>query len=75
MNQLTDAEIEAARDWANGVSGCTCQKDYNGSNYVVLKHSCAYCMAWDKKLRDSGLGNGPKPTESGKGKRRYKRAA
>jgi hypothetical protein len=75
MSQLTETEIQGARDWASGVSGCTCHKDYNGSNYVVLKHACAYCVAWDKKLRDAGLGNGPKPTESGKGKRKYRRAA
>ena len=75
MTQLSETEIQSARDWANGVSGCACKKYDNGSNYVVERHDCAYCVAWDKKLREIGLGNGPKPTENGKGKRRCKRAA
>jgi hypothetical protein len=57
-------------------TSCTCKlKQVSANNWERTGKPCAYCMAWDKKLRESGLGNGPRPTESGKGKRRYRRAA
>jgi hypothetical protein len=57
-------------------TGCTCRMTFNGEGYVVRRHTCDYCLAWDRKLTEAGVSVTPKPVEEKKsGKRRYRRAA
>lgn len=59
-----------------GSTGCTCRLTFNGDGYVVQKHTCDYCQAWDKKLTESGVSHSPMPAQDKKPRRRkYGKAA
>jgi hypothetical protein len=55
MSALTTVEVQAARDWAAGRSGCTCRTVFDGVRYGVERHSCAVCRAWDAALGALGV--------------------
>lgn len=76
MSHLTDDEIRTAREWAATREGCTCPTTFDGSRYVVDRHTCPHCRAWDRKLTELGVSATPRPVEERKpGKRKYRRAA
>lgn len=59
-----------------GSTGCTCRLTFSGDGYVVDRHTCDYCQAWDKKLTESGVSHSPLPVQDKKPRRRkYGRAA
>lgn len=59
-----------------GSTGCTCKLTFNGDGFVVKKHTCDYCRAWDKKLTELGVSGASRPVEDKRtGKRKYGKAA
>lgn len=71
---LTDDEINAAHSWAEQVAACTCKTFFDGTRYVVERHSCAYCKEWDHKLTELGITDTPRevPRQAPKRKRSSK---
>jgi hypothetical protein len=76
MSHLSESEIHAAREWASGVFGCTCQTEYDGNRYVVTRHTCPACQTWNRKLSDAGVNSEPKPLpQRASYRRKWRRAA
>lgn len=76
MNHLTEDEIKAAREWAATQEGCTCPTTFDGDRYVVDRHTCPVCLAWDCKLTDTGVSHQPKAVVERKtARRKWRKAA
>lgn len=54
MSELSAEQVAAARDWAAGVRGCTCQvvMDEATGRYGVPAHDCPHCREWGRRLAD-----------------------
>lgn len=75
---LTADEVEAARAWATSSTGCTCARvfDRDTERYVVVRHACPHCRAWERRLGQLGVSGQPREAAELKtGRRRYRRAA
>ena len=73
---LTPGQIAEQHAWASGIDACTCPTTYDGDRYVVDRHTCPHCRAWDKHMSELGVSATPRPVEEKKaGKRKYRSAA
>ena len=76
MSHLSADDIKVAREWAATRAGCTCPTTFDGDRYVVDRHTCPHCRAWDKHMSELGVSSTPRPVEEKKaGKRKYRSAA
>lgn len=72
MSQLTDLEVQAAREWAGQVKACACPAVFDGQRYEAEDHDCDWCRGWAERQVKLGITDTPRtqPTRAIRRKRK-----